>query len=744
MVLKQKSSSLQSEQNELINQQARMDRELRVKTGVSELPFNKNALQFSIPSFEGAFYKARSVSIDEECSADVKLIFSALNRANYIVFFENKGTETHKKQTHAIFGSFVSFLCSTQVKNIERAKILKMYEAHRVNKDGVKPQSSGLRFLISMIRMAIEDENFKQDLSEYEYTFLYNLTKTKAAPFAEADSLNLAQWISDHSWLRRDDVGIGHKLYARLASPKATIKSFSATIEVAMLETLKAKEALMALFETQAIKPSQLPLELPRSEFSSKSKHDVHVRKCFLEAFDVLRQAYHSIENPSEDLTLAVKMILSENIRENDLARYDEAFFENRPGFNSTSIVSSRNKLFFSIFFLRELAEYVENKNDESAVVPACQGEHLLFHWIMATQTVQASDIPKLSRSNFRFIKRRSGRVSHIQIGYFKGRSKTVHETKDINTNTVLGSAILLFILQRTPRNGQSVKLSEPLKTVAVGVSFGRFINLLNTDLKDKIHAQLDKEKASSVFLDSVTKLLEHGITKKGKYKTIEEFWQNCETPCKPHLFKPSSIKTAAVYASSDKFNPTQLTNFHSHTDRTERESYLTPNNEEWLNNTGLITRTVMQDLTVNLFRASQTQKQFFNSQFTHATEYISAKSEETLARLKLITGKDNGKVDDLGVMKGYRENEEPSDTIYLVDSAETVLKLRHFLSEVKKKHHILAKSAPDFLLLNVLPTVEWIETLFQYKRFTTLEQGDELYQKYSAVLPPLFDGYMR
>lgn len=744
MVLKQNPSIHQSEQNELLNQQARMDRELRVNSGVSELPFNRNSLQFSIPSYEGAFYKSRSVSINEECSADVKLIFSALNRASYIVFFENKGTETHKKQTHAIFESFVSFLGSTQIKNIERAKILKMFEAHRVNIDGVKPQSSGLYFIISMIRMAIEDEDFKQDLSESEYTFLYNLTKTKIAPFTETDSLNLAQWISDHSWLRRDDVGIGHKLYSRLASPKATIKSFSATVEVAMLETLKAKEALMELFERQGIKASQLPLELPRAQFNGKSRHDVHVRKCFLEAFDVLRQAYHSVEKPSEDLKLAVKMILSENIRENDIVRYDEAFFENRPAFNSTSIVTSRNKLFFSIFFLRELAEYLDNKNNEDAVVPACQGEHLLFHWIMATQTVQASDIAKLSRNNFKFIKRRNGRVTHIQIGYFKGRSKTVHETKDVNTNTVLGSSILLFILQRTPRNDHSVKLSEPLKVVAVGVSFGRFINLLNTVLKNKVCAQLDKENASSVFLDSVTKLLEHGNTKKGSYKTIGEFWQNCETPCKRHLFKPSSIKTAAVYASSDKFNPTQLTNFHSHTDRTERDSYLTPNNEEWFNITGLITRAVMQDLTVNLFRASQEQKQFFNSQFTHATEYISAKSEETLARLKLITGKDDGKVDDLGVMKDYKESEDPSDTIYLVDSAETVLKLRHFLSEVKKKHHILAKSAPDFLLLNVLPTVEWVETLFQYKRFTTLEQGDALYQKYSALLPPLFSGHMR
>lgn len=744
MVLERKFKSRLDQQTELLNQQIRMDQELRSKSKVSEIEFDINANQFVIPQYEGGNYITRTVSIPPTSAEHIKFIFTSLNRANYLIFVENKGNITHKKQAHTICPKFINFMCTKQSNIKDRIKILKQFETHRVNVEKVKPQSSGLYAIKFMIKLAIEDEVFRKELSEAAYNYLFKLTKTKSSPFTEADNLNLAAWIGEHTWLRRDDVGIGHALYARLASPKATMKSFIATVEIAMLETLKAKEALMDLISVTSITTDRLTRELTRSQYSRKSSHDVHVRKCFLETFDVLRGAFHSLKKPSKDLETAIKIFLSENIRATDLKRYDDAFFSNKPGFNSVSIVTARNKLFFSGFFLYELAEYVNSDNKKELPVPACHGEHLLFHWLMATQTVQASDIAKLSRNNFQLVRRRNGKVTHIRNEYYKGRAQTTHNTKEISTNSALGNAILLFILQRTPINDSATKLSVPLKSVGVCCSFGRFINFLNTCLFEKISAQVNREKSSLVFLKAMTKLLENGVTKKAEFKTVSEFWRHCETPCKTFLFKPSSIKTAAVYASSDTFDPTQLTNFHSHTDKTERKCYLTPNNEEWLNNTGLITRAVMQDLTVNLFSASQSEKQAFNSHFTNASEYISAKTDETLARMKLLTGKEDGKVDDLGFLTDYRDAHEPSDTIYLIDSPETVMKLRHFLSEVKNKHHILAKSSPDYLLMNVLPTVEWIETLFQYKRFSTLDEGDELYQKYSAILPPLFSTYIR
>lgn len=744
MVLEANSEFSKKQQEKLINQQIRMDKELASKSKVAELTFDINANQFSIPSYEGGDYAPHNVTISPNTPDHIKLIFSTLNRANYLVFVDNKGTITHKKQAHSTYKIFIEFMCSEPFEKKDRIKILKKFETHRVNIDKVKPQSSGLHAIKSMIKLAIEDEWFKEQLSEAQYAYLFTLSRTKPAPSSERDQINLAAWFAQHTWLRRDDVGIGHTLFSRLASPKATIKSFSVTIEIAMLETLKAKEALIALFLDAPITSDEIPVERPRAQFPVKSEHDVHVRKCFLTTFDVLRAAYHSLEEPSANLKTAIKLFLSENIREDDLKRYDEAFFRNKPAFNSPSIITSRNKLFFSVFFLHELAEYVHSGNKEELQVPASQGEHLLFHWLMATQTVQASDIAKLSGSNFQFIKRRNGKITHIRNEYYKGRAKTVHKPKEISTNTTLGSAILLFILQRTPKYDNSAKLTGSLKDVATGVSFARFINFLNTYLNEKIITQSDKEKSSLVFLKAITKLLDNGISALGKNKTVEELWENCDTPCKRHLFKPSSIKTAAVYASSDNFNPTQLTNFHSHTNKTERNDYLTPNNEEWMNNTGLITRAVMQDLTVNLFKASESEKQAFNSQFTNASEYISAKTEETLARMKLVTGKEDGKVNDLGLLTSYKDAGEPSDTIYLVDSPETVVKLRHFLSEVKKKHHILAKNSPEYLLMTVLPTVEWIEKLFEYKRFSTKDKGEQLYKKLASILPPLFSAHMR
>lgn len=720
---------------DLIAQQKAMDKELQARLPITHLPFNSEAVYVCIPSFES--YREKVVQLTDITCADSQLIFSALNRACYIVFNLNKGTETDKKQFHTIGPSFIEFLNRIEISRDNRLGILKSFESYRVNECNVKPQSSGLATIRKLIKLAISDKDFQSSKTQEEIKYLFSLTKTKAAPKTKPKSfLNLSHWFSQFSWLRTDDIGIGHELFARFASPKATMKSFNATTQVAMIEVANAKKALISLIKVSPVLPHDLGVYKQRKVFrGTKSEHDVYVRKLFINIFEMLRAAYHSMEEHNGYLDNAIRLFLSENIRPSALTLYIQDFFENKPPKNSTDIVTSQDKLFFSLEFIKKLTHCVQSAKSEQFETPICRGEHMLFHWLMASQTIQASDISKLTINNFRFIRDRNQRISIIQCDYFKGRAQAVHETNDIPANSSLGMAILSFIKQRNPTLLPSKeKLTCSDEHIGITGSFHRFINFLDTQLKAKLAQEFDKEKASPVFIKALL-----ALTKVASDKNIAKtiLWPR-------KVFGPSRIKTSAVYAASDTFDPTQLINYHSHSNKTERVSYLTTANEEWLNNCGRITRSVMQDFTVNLFRASEEDKQSFNSEFTHARSYIEEKSADALARMRLVTGKDEGRVDNLGFTNALQSDDAYADTTYLVDSPETVLKLKHYLSEVSKKHHLLAKSSPKYLLFTVLPTVEWIESLFELKRFKSMAEGEELYAKFKSELPPLFSAHIR
>jgi hypothetical protein len=248
----------------------------------------------------------------------------------------------------------------------------------------------------------------------------------------------------------------------------------------------------------------------------------------------------------------------------------------------------------------------------------------------------------------------------------------------------------------------------------------------------------------TSVFLDAMKALVTHGV--KGKGKT-EQQRSECETLVKGSFFGLSQIKTSAVYAQSDFYTPTTLNNYNSHTDETEKESYRTLHNPDWVNSCGRVTRAVMSDIEVNVMRTSQTDKRLFSSEFTLALESVKQRVDDTLLRMKIITQKDQGRVDELGFTDKNRfvEGDLP-DTLYLEDSPETVMKLRHYLEEFEEKHKLLLSCAPEYLFNNALPTAEWIAMLLDDKtKFTkqNREKGFALHEEFKSILPPHFTAQM-
>jgi hypothetical protein len=150
-----------------------------------------------------------------------------------------------------------------------------------------------------------------------------------------------------------------------------------------------------------------------------------------------------------------------------------------------------------------------------------------------------------------------------------------------------------------------------------------------------------------------------------------------------------------------------------------------------------------MSDIEVNVMRASQTDKRLFRSEFTLALESVKQRVDDTLLRMKIITQKDQGRVDELGFTDKNRfvEGDLP-DTLYLEDSPETVMKLHHYLGEFEKKHKLLLSCAPEYLFNTALPTAEWIAMLLDDKtKFTkqSREKGSAMYEEFKSILPPHF-----
>jgi len=173
---------------------------------------------------------------------------------------------------------------------------------------------------------------------------------------------------------------------------------------------------------------------------------------------------------------------------------------------------------------------------------------------------------------------------------------------------------------------------------------------------------------------------------------------------------------------------------------------YLTQDNEEFINSSGRITRSIMIDLINNVFDLDfnesnqfeldggeskndfKIKKAIFNNEFSNVTDAISSKSEELLSRLKVVTEQSKGVINEVGILSFSNLREENLLPIYVLDSKITVFKMLNYLYEFKKNYKKLLCNNPDYLYLTVFPYVEWIERILPTLSKKSLKDGEELY----------------
>lgn len=724
----------------ILDEQSLIANELQANQDVTPLSYNPKATVLHIPKYEGN--AAFTITLASYHCKTRQLIFGVFNACKYRYFSSDEFPESRKKWLKFCRDVW-RYLDTIDLIDEKRATWLKDYEAWRVIENGVKTHSTGLEKIKLMIENALSFGAFNSIITDFEREYLVTLAKTSAAPRDEPDAVNLNQWFSQHTWLRRDDIGIGHELYTRLSSPKSLMNSFRITIETTLLYLQTCKDALIDSFKLAGVTPAEIP-DLAKITVGNNWRKQIKIKT---EIFDGLRQKLALLLDDIPHLRNALELVVLTEVKSQYRKLIYDKLLENQPILFTTDnapkgfFTSKLETGLFDIGFLRQLAFHAVS-SPENDIMPVSLSESLLFSYLMAYQTVQTSDIPKLTLHNFKFVKRINGAITHIESDYFKGRAKNnVHQVETLMTKNQIGRAVLRYLKDVTALSEQGKPLTPVIPKDRVGPASKSglmYLACVDTALSHAINQKHQTQMVAPVFPKAVRAMLYNGVNCRSNQR------DNPPRKCivSEKFFHFSHIKTSAVYARSDNFDPSILVNLRSHTNDTERKSYLVEMNQEWQNICGRVTRAVMRDLYVNVFKASVSDKQLFESEFTKAVEHIKARSDDVLACLKIVTEQTSGCIDELVLLsKGAQIDGDLPDTIYIQDSPETVLKLKHFLAQLQEKHTLLRDCAPEYLFFTALPTAEWIESLFDNKRFSkvSLEKGQVMYDQYQSYLPPHF-----
>jgi hypothetical protein len=753
----------------LIQQQDLMLAEFTNMQKVTSIGFEPfGTFRFVVPQYEGA--KERVIELNDTNTHEKCIIFSALYTASYVTFVLNEGATSDRQSLSSIVPKFIDFLNETNFDKFNRVNILKKFEAYRVENDGVKTQSTGLLQLTRLLNKALNHPSFNNDLlTPYDYKYLDLLSKSKAAASDNEEQTTLTDYLGFHSWLVREDVGVGAELYRRAASPKLLMSSFMITISTALEQINNSKHAIIDMFRSANIKIDYLPTLSPvpkacdykngkdDEDFKkASSEHKVETlnyKKGFFEKMWFLLLDY----NKTESIEIAIDSLIHSQCNEVAHEFTKDVFWKQGIIPQQTSKISKKivtifkqstnNSLLFTPDFIVSLLKYV---NSDESVIPISSGENYLFSLLMAYQTVPYSDIYRISSSDFRLAKKQNGEVSMIESDYFKSRAGRVHETETVTASSSLGKAILCFLKDKTSNFNKHAKLVEEDSALqaklGITSSISVFYNFLaKSVIRNVIDKNLLSKKCSPVFIECVHMICTVGVRKDIFERNNVNWALNCETPCLTRIFSSQAVKNSRVHSESDSFDPTRIINHLSHSNETERKSYLNTHNKTWEDNCGRTTRLVMNDIELNVLRPSRTEISIYNQDFKSALSLIKNRAENTLSRLKVISNKNGGKVDEFGLLSSpdLIEGDLP-DTVYLTDTSETVLKLLHYVSEVERCHHTLLQRSPEFLFYTVLPTVEWIETVFSNRLLSRniVTEGQKLYAKTKEHLPPMFTAF--
>jgi len=623
-------------------------------------------------------------------------IFQALAAASISEWFIGNTATTQKGHFNRI-RRFVNWLNQYDIDRNEDNKYecLTSYGVYQRNVLGLKHcDALELKFIIS---------NGLQTtfLSPSEIRYLDNvILLTKANEPSQSSGYTLTRWFC-MPWLRSI---LGENAYLQLESPRRLISSFRITIATTLLYLLECRQ----IFEER-----RLPLDhaVESEPISEKQWNEIFLNSIgrfdsdgF--ATDILTATLlQDFINPSLPSAFHPRISIGNN-RQLDRWTNDQGM-ENRTWREA--------KLF-----------------TPSYLTGYCWLEEILAAWLLACSAIQPSDIPKLAINNFVMERNEKGRLILMQCKYFKGRSGRHHESPMMMASDCSTQALYRYLLDLPNQNhlfstnvGKSIYLPR-LGSAGTCNSEIRFLHQLwkMPQLRQRLDAEFQRGNASSIFLDAML-ALELGTPSRASLRdrSSQPVGDSNERTLPSYLFKLSHLKTSAVHAGSDQYRDADLINHHSHTSQTEKHSYLTDSNKDWVNQLGRITRLVLHDLE--------------NAVYCPSIQLFKKNVLDRNSRTHVIQASET---DEPASINTKDEAVQNMNAHYLIvsDTLDSALYFEHYINEAETHFKKILQVRPDFVERTLLVQVEWMtRTLLKMRQ---AKAAKSMYPEIKKHLPPMFE----
>jgi len=691
---------------------------------VISVPFNELRITIA-PQFKKNCYFD---CINEDKYA--QFVFIALRHIYHDV---QVNPEKYYKSTLVVFSkaltAFIPWLIDHEVTELNRYKIIKDFETYRVN--DLQLKTSMVDKVLQMLKLAIPIST----LDIYAKNYLTTLIKgTKLSFRPEREQQTVTAFFGQCLWLRSI---VGNDLFSRVESPKRLMNSFSVTIASTLITLQTVIEKLEEFFIEHQICASDLQLKGADKESKTKiCKTGVLLlsRVCRIskDGFeDILSELlFYDLVSPQCAFYVKQQLISGEAISLQVPERYAIG-----------GVLVCRKPIFFDEVSVQLVAQRAEtqwrnNVTQDLVAMPITHVENMFFSYLCAWLTIQQSDIDKLTENDFRFVRNKRGRVTHLSCIYYKGRARGFKETLTISTSRVEGEAIFSFIQKRKLCSLPSNNLVEIIGSADSCSKEGRLTRMFylwSVDgLKAIIEKQLQQRQYSSVFMSVMTALiLNHGETyavwrPQNKQLKSADYWTLVKNPVPLNWFSFNMVKNSAVHARTDMYREGHLINKNSHDNKTEKSSYLSQENKEWVNQHGRITRLVMVDIANTIYKPS--------------LDAVKRHTADMQIRTEIVTATD-GQVNEIGVISNIKNKSFLPDAIVVIDSVVTVCLFNHYIAQAEEKYEQLLHVNIEFVEKTMLPTVEWMAELLATRFLKeNVKKGGEDYENLKHNFPSLFD----
>lgn len=578
-----------------------------------------------------------------------------------------------------------------------RYKVLKAYEAYCLNDRNLK--SSSLVWINTVIREGL----YCRSISEPELVFLQTLLSlSQPAKAPEPEPVTLSGWF-ELPWLRSV---LGEKAYLQLESPRRLFNSFRATIAITLIYLLEQRK---------------------RWEFSSEIEIDTTHQgwqydwnRALLERYGKFTKQFDPEDEFSHLLWLDLVKLTGQKALKEKISKTGLHRLPRRISNKNKGTTPWQKPTFF----------HPDYQTRYSHV------EELLCAWLVACEAVQPTDIPKLRTNNYVRERNSSGRLIAIECTYYKGRSgsfkqSAIHMGSDPWAQAMdrymkglsEPSLFKTNVVRQDTLSFQKIQKNSLSRHNAISLLFKIW---MLPSFQRRLESELKRIKATPLFLEAMLALV-HGDENyftfyKRTGKTAEEYRKTTPRALPTHVFSLTHIKNTAVHAGTDAYREADLVNHHSHTSLTEKTSYLTDKNKEWVNQAGRITRLVLHDLQNVVFQPSISAIDQSVHDLELRTRVIAATNSNDIVTHPL---------------QGRTIESEDVDTIVVSDTSDTALYFIHYITQAEKMLPKLLAVRPDWVERELIVQVEWMTRTLTRMRATASAQKS--YQELADHLPPLF-----